>query len=108
MAILSKEEYFKKLHERIGTASDDESISFVEDMSDTYNEMERRASDKSGENWKQKYDELDASWRARYMHRFQTGFDNMNPNSNSSDCGEDDKKPEDVKIDDLFVKKGDN
>ena len=106
MAILSKDEYMKRLHERIGTASDDESISFVEDMSDTFNDLERRANDTSGENWEKKYHDLDESWRARYMHRFQTGFDSMNPNSNDSE-DEKEKRPEDVKIDDLFVKKGD-
>ena len=96
----------KRLHERIGTASDDESIAFVEDMSDTFNDLERRANDTSGENWKQRCQDLDASWRARYMHRFQTGFDNMNPNSIEDD-DEPKKRPEDVKIDDLFTEKGD-
>lgn len=107
MAILSKEDYFKRLHERIGTSSDDDSISFLEDMSDTFNDMEKRANSNSNADWERKYNELDASWRARYMHRFQTGFDNMNPNQNDSDESENSKRPEDVKIDDLFAKKGD-
>lgn len=107
MAILTKEDYMKKLHERIGTATDDESISFVEDMSDTFNDLERRANDKSNIDWEKKYNELDASWRTRYMHRFQTGFDNMNANDNSNDDESKNKRPEDVKIDDLFVEKGD-
>lgn len=107
MAILSKEDYMKKLHERIGTATDDDSIAFVEDMSDTFNDLERRANDKSNVDWEKRCKEVDASWRARYMHRFQTGFDNMTANDIDNENEDKTKRPEDVKIDDLFVEKGD-
>lgn len=107
MAILTKDEYMKKLHARIGTATDDESIAFVEDMSDTFNDLERRANENSSTDWEKKCKEIDDSWRARYLHRFQTGFDNMSPNYNEEEH-EETKRPEDVKITDVLIEKGDN
>lgn len=107
MAILQKEEFMRKLHARIGTATDDESISFVEDMSDTYNDLERRVNENSSVDWEKKCKEIDDSWRARYLHRFQTGFDSMTPN-HGENSQEEERRPEDVKITDVLIEKGDN
>lgn len=69
MPVLDKEKYFTRLHERIGTDTSDEAISFLEDMTDTYNELEKRAnSNDSG--WEKKYHDLDEAWKAKYRHRF--------------------------------------
>lgn len=72
MAILSRDEFFARLHDRIGSDSSDESISFLEDMSDTYNDLENKANT-DNEDWKKKYYELDESWKKRYTHRFFNG-----------------------------------
>ena len=39
-------------------------------MTDTWEDMERRASREGEENWEEKYNNLDAEWRKRYRDRF--------------------------------------
>lgn len=102
MAILNREDFMAAVHGRIGTASDDESIAFVENMTDTFNEMERRANDNSSGDWERKYHELDESWRKRYTHRFLTGSDCMNPVSEQEE--KEQNRAETITIDDLFGK----
>lgn len=70
MAVLNKEEFMKRLQERIGEDTSDEAMAFIEDMTDTFNDMETRSSGNNDEQWKQKYDELDKSWRKKYKDRF--------------------------------------
>lgn len=70
MAVLSKEEFMNRLQERIGEDTSDEAMAFIEDMTDTFNDMESRSSGNNDSEWKQKYDELDKSWRKKYKDRF--------------------------------------
>ncbi len=69
MAIRTVEEIMEAVKNRIGDAMDDDSISFVEDISDTLQELSKR----DEEDWKKKYEENDASWRQRYRDRFFSG-----------------------------------
>ena len=69
MAIRTVEEIMEAVKKRIGDSMDDESISFVEDISDTLQELSKR----DEEDWKRKYEENDASWRQRYRDRFFSG-----------------------------------
>lgn len=103
MAILTRDEYFARLHDRLGEDTSDDGISFLEDMTDTYNDMETRASG-DGVNWEQKYKELDESWKKRYRHRFFSGGDRGIPDSVASDEKEE-YNPEEITVNDLFVKK---
>lgn len=103
MAVLSREDFFKKLNDHIGTDSSDESIALLEDMTDTYNDMEKRANG-DGTDWKQKYDELDKSWRNKYTKRFfSTGgrANQLEPDPEP----EEKKTAANITIDDLFAKK---
>ena len=102
MAILDKEQFFTKLHEKVGTDTSEESLNFLEDMTDTYNDLEKR-SNGDGVDWKQKYNELDASWRERYRHRFMSG-DGGNPNSFESKSSAEEYDPESISMEDLFSK----
>lgn len=68
MAVRSIEEILDVVKKRIGEQSDDETISFLEDISDTLNDLESRASDV--ENWKTRYEENDKEWRKKYTERF--------------------------------------
>lgn len=70
MAVLSKEEFMSRLQERIGEDTSDEAMTFIEDMTDTFNDMEARSNSNNDAEWKQKYDELDKSWRKKYRDRF--------------------------------------
>ena len=67
--ILAKDEFFNAIHERIGNDTSDDGIAFIENMTDTYNDMEKRIAG-NGEDWERKYKELDESWKKRYAHRF--------------------------------------
>lgn len=101
MAILTEEEFLNTVRDLIGTDSSDESIKYLEDMTDTYNDMKRRATLDS-ENWEKKYHELDDQWRKRYKHRFLTGSDVNNPNPRTQD-DDDSNTGEDITIADLFT-----
>lgn len=70
MAILSKDDFMKRIQERIGDDTSDDAMTFIEDMSDTYNDFETRVNASDEEDWKTKYDELDKSWREKYKARF--------------------------------------
>lgn len=71
MPRLKKDEAIKRLSEYIGDRNDDASISLLEDISDSLDD----------EDWKGKYDELDATWRKRYIERFS----NIGPDPDTSD-----------------------
>lgn len=99
MPVLKKEEYFNRLHERIGTDTSDEAISFLEDMTDTFNDLEKRAKG-DGEDWSKKYKELDEAWKAKYRHRFLNSDGGFAP----PDMEEKEIEEKEVKISDLFSK----
>lgn len=73
MAILSKEEFLSKVNTVLGSRSDEEAINFLEDMADTYNELEAKAKGTGEEDWKQKYEENDKAWQEKYRRRFMSG-----------------------------------
>lgn len=62
MAKLTYGELTEKIKNYIGERDDDASIEILEDVADTLTG--------EPEDWKQKYDALDAEWRARYRARF--------------------------------------
>lgn len=68
MAVKTRDEIVEAVRERIGEDTSDEAISLLEDVTDTFTDYETRVADKT--DWKTKYDELDASWRKKYMERF--------------------------------------
>lgn len=100
MAILNRDEFFAKIHKHVGDDVSDEGISFLEDMTDTYNALEQKA-DGDGNDWEKKYHELDETWKRRYRHRFFTG-DSRIPDDykdEDKDLGYD---PESITVENLF------
>lgn len=69
MAVRTIEEILKSFKVRLGEKPDDESISFLEDVTDTLDDFEKRAKG-DGTDWKSKYEENDANWRKKYTERF--------------------------------------
>ena len=69
MARLSREDFTKAITTVIGDRSDEDSVKFIEDMTDTYNGLE---ADKnvSVTEWEQKYNALNETWSKRYKDRF--------------------------------------
>lgn len=101
MAVLSRDEFFDRLNERLSTDTSDEGIQFLEDMTDTYNSLEQQANGE-GTNWEQMYRENDAAWKERYRHRFfsSDGGNSTAPNPDEEDGEERGKR---ISIEDLFV-----
>lgn len=71
MAVRTKEEIMDAISKRLGEDTSDEALALLEDVTDTFADMETKA----GTDWEQRYNDLDASWRKRYRDRFETGTD---------------------------------
>lgn len=70
MAVKTKDELLKIIKERIGDDTSDETISFIEDITDTLYDYEEKATNSDTEDWKTKYEENDKMWREKYRERF--------------------------------------
>jgi len=70
MAKLSKSEMFKKVKEYLKEDTSDEAISLLEDLTDTLSDTDEDKDKKIEELLKEK-EELDKSWRQRYIDRFE-------------------------------------
>lgn len=68
MAVLTKEDFMNSIKSRVGEDTSDEAIKFIEDMTDTFNDLTNRIGDK--EDWKTKYEENDKAWKEKYTARF--------------------------------------
>ena len=68
MAVKTMEELMESVRARLGDDQSDEAIALLEDISDTYGDMQSRTS--GAEDWKKKYEENDAEWRQKYRDRF--------------------------------------
>ena len=97
--ILNRDEFFQRIHERMPDTTNADDIGFLEDMTDTYNDLENRANT-DAENWKKKYEDNDRSWREKYKHRFFNGGDRSVPNQRPD---EDIISPDNISVDDLFT-----
>lgn len=103
MSVLDRNTFFERINNVVGTDSSDESIAFVEDMTDTYNHLEQVANG-DGVNWEEKYKELDNSWREKYRKRFFSSNGNSiipEPVSSQQNV-ERVVTPDNITIDDLF------
>ena len=69
MAIRTREELLESIRDRVGEQTDDETIAFLEDVTDTLTDFETRANG-DGEDWESKYKENDEAWRKKYTERF--------------------------------------
>lgn len=70
--VLNSEDLLKAVKENIGDKTDDTSIKFLEDVTDTIADYEKKLSGGSDdtEDWKTKYEENDKMWREKYRDRF--------------------------------------
>ena len=68
MAVRTRDEILESLRARIGDSTDDETLAFIEDVTDTLSDYETRVSDST--NWRERYETNDAEWRQRYRDRF--------------------------------------
>ena len=86
MAVRTREEIITQVRARIGEQTDDETIAFLEDITDTLSDLETKANG-DGIDWKAKYEENDSEWRKKYTERFYSSDQNADI---------DDHKPDDT------------
>lgn len=93
MAVRTTQEIIDELRESFGESPDDIHLAMLEDVSDTLIDL----NEKSGEDWKTKYEENDKAWRKRYTDRF-SGKDD----TESDPIGDDSEPPKSLTYESLF------
>lgn len=78
MAVKTREELLAEVKSRVGIQPDDDTIAFLEDVSDTLTYLETMAKG-DGTDWKAKYEENDAEWRKKYTERFYSSDPDPDP-----------------------------
>ena len=78
MAVKTREEILESVRARVGNQTDDETIAFIEDITDTLSDLETKVKG-DGTDWKAKYEENDAEWRKKYTERFYSSDPNTDP-----------------------------
>ena len=86
MAVLKKEELLEKIKKFDNDS--DEYIEFLEDFSDTFDDLEQKSKN------------TDDEWKRKYKERFFMSEKNDQDELDEQD--EEDEQDEDIKIDDLF------
>lgn len=105
MAVRTREEILSAIRSRLGDDTSDDALAIIEDVDDTFKDYEVRTSD----DWKSKYDELDAEWRKRYRDRFFQKNEETTSKKVVGDNEDDLKEESEVKsFDELFDEKEDN
>ena len=98
--VKTKDEILNAIKERFGEDTSDETLSLIEDVSDTLDDYETKTNDST--DWKTKYEENDKTWRERYRDRFFSG-ETDNDNLEEPDDIDDDT-PTKRTFEDLFAK----
>lgn len=96
MAVKTKDEILASIKEHFADDSSDEAISFIEDVTDTFSDLESRANG-DGTDWKAEAKRIDNEWREKYKARF---FSSSNEEPDEPDPELDEIKP--MKFEDLF------
>lgn len=78
------EEILEEVKARVGEQTDDETIAFLEDVTDTFTDLETKAKG-DGTDWKTKYEENDTEWRKKYTERFYSSDPNNDQESPKPD-----------------------
>ena len=92
MAVRTTQEIIDALKSSFGESPDDTQLAMLEDVSDTFTDLNER----SGEDWKTKYEENDKAWRKRYTDRFSGKADPV------QDQGADEPEPKPITYESLF------
>lgn len=101
MGVKTREEILEAIKSKIGEDTSDDSISLLEDITDTIDDYETRVADKT--DWKNKYDELDATWRRKYIERFSGKSGEGIKNEQEEQNKDDDDEPR--TFDELFTER---
>lgn len=97
MARLSREELISKFNAYAGERQDEETLSLLEDISDSF--------DPAGTvNWEEKYNELAGRYRSRFLNPNETGTlePENDSDAESQDVIDDTAEPEEPDFEDVF------
>lgn len=98
--VKTKEEMLAEIKSYIGDRTDDETVSLVENVTDTLSDMEKNG------NAEARVKEVDDMWRAKYMERFFDGDkEKKNIEVEEDEETEEKDKSEEITIDDLYTEK---
>lgn len=101
MAVLSHDDFMSAVKSLAGDSADDSTLTMIENFTDTFNDLETRASDTT--DWKTKYEQNDNEWREKYKARFFEGDAGTTPAGVMRDQKEDvTDDGKDISFDDLF------
>lgn len=95
--VKTKEEMLAEIKAYIGDRTDDETVSLVENVTDTLSDMEKNG------NAEARVKEVEDMWRTKYMERFFDG-DKEEKTAEVKEEEETDKA-EEIKIEDLYTEK---
>lgn len=93
--VRSKDELLEDVKTILGDSTDDNALSFLENISDTMDDLISKASDT--EDWKTKYEDNDKEWRKKYQERF------YNPDTPKSDSEPEPEPSKPMSFNDLFT-----
>ena len=93
MAVRTTQEIIDALKESFGESPDDTQLAMLEDVSDTFSDLNEKCS----EDWKTKYEENDKAWRKRYTDRFSG-----NDDSEQDQTTDDTESPKPLTYESLF------
>lgn len=100
--VRTREELLESIRAKFGDDTSDETLSIIEDISDTMDDYENKTN-KDDVNWREKYEENDKMWREKYRDRFF----NSNPGNADTDDEVFDEGENEVKtFEDLFKMEG--
>lgn len=98
--VKTKEEMLTEIKAYIGDRTDDETVSLVENVTDTLSDMEKNG------NAEARVKEVEDMWRAKYMERFFDGDkEKKNIEVEEDEETEEKDKSEEITIDDLYTEK---
>lgn len=105
---MTKDDYKERFASFFGESPDDNALSFMEDLTDTLEELYNNSGNNNAKYTEEQYKELDAKWRKKYTERFYSNTKDKKQSKPESDEDSEDKEEaekerlQNIKIDDLF------
>lgn len=101
MAKLSIDELVKRVQTYVGERTDDETLAFVQDFTETMNDLKEHSSTDEVDKYKKQLADNDNEWRKKFRDTF---FNKPIKETETEDSGENEEgeKPKILKYEDLF------
>lgn len=98
MAVKKREELMKALETIVGESTEETTLAFLEDITDTLDDYDNRLKDST--DWKSKFEENDEAWKKKYKDRF---FGSTEQSDIEKEVKEIEEEEKEIKsFDDLF------